>query len=143
MTSDLLSLRLYQEVDRLWCEQGPACICAEALLPVFAKVLEDGLPKQSIAPAGAAVCDSSPFGNRRKVPPQPEWVEAYSASIGYPLDGAAWCDCYAAKGWSVGKKKMVDWQAAVRNWKTNDYAPDRMKKLGGKSAGTGKDYSKF
>ncbi len=60
-----------------------------------------------------------PFGDRKTIPPTPEQVTAYSASIDYPMDGAQWCDFYAAKGWAVGKTRMKDWQAAVRNWKTN------------------------
>lgn len=55
------------------------------------------------------------------VPPTPEEVEAYSIEIGYPLNGQGWCDSYAQKGWMVGKSKMKDWKAAVRNWKTSRY----------------------
>lgn len=62
----------------------------------------------------------------RKVftPPEPSEVEAYSREIGYPLNGTAWCDCYAQKGWLVGKAKMKDWKAAVRNWKANGWKPN-------------------
>jgi hypothetical protein len=55
------------------------------------------------------------------IPPTPAEVTAYSASIGYPLDGQAWCDSYDQKGWKVGDHRMKNWQAAVRNWKTNQY----------------------
>ena len=61
---------------------------------------------------------------RRVIPPTPEQVTAYSLSIGYPLDGQQWCDAYAQKGWMVGKTRMKDWQAAIRNWKTNGWKPD-------------------
>jgi hypothetical protein len=54
-------------------------------------------------------------------PPSSQEVEIYAASIGYALDGQAWCDSYAAKGWMVGKAKMKNWQAAVRNWKRNGW----------------------
>lgn len=57
--------------------------------------------------------------------PTPEQVTAYSTEIGYPMDGQAWCDSYAQKGWMVGKNKMKDWKAAVRNWKTNAWNPVR------------------
>lgn len=78
------------------------------------------------------------FGDPKKIPPSPEDVTAYSASIGFPLDGAAWCDSYAAKGWKVGKVRMTNWQAAVRNWKTHGWTP------GGQStARQPKDYSKL
>jgi hypothetical protein len=62
-----------------------------------------------------------PWGPRNVIPPLPEWVTTYSASINYPMNGAAWCDQYQTKGWSVGKVKMKDWQSAVRNWKTNGW----------------------
>jgi hypothetical protein len=61
------------------------------------------------------------FGDRKVIPPTPEEVATYSASIGYPLDGSKWCDFYKAKGWFTGRTKMVDWQATVRNWKTNGW----------------------
>src|SRR5690606_16518778 len=44
------------------------------------------------------------------VQPSPEEVTAYSLEIGYPMDGQAWCDSYAAKGWMIGKAKMKDWK---------------------------------
>ena len=55
------------------------------------------------------------------VPPSPEEVEAYSVSVGYPLNGQEWCDKYQQKGWMVGKNKMKDWRAAVRNWKQSGW----------------------
>jgi hypothetical protein len=60
-------------------------------------------------------------GDRKQIPPRPEWVEAYSASIGFPMDGQKWCDFYEQKGWLVGRARMRDWQSAVRNWKTNGW----------------------
>jgi hypothetical protein len=56
-------------------------------------------------------------------PPSAEEVTAYASSIGYPMNGQAWCDSYAQKGWMVGKSKMKDWKAAVRNWKAQGWTP--------------------
>ncbi len=64
-------------------------------------------------------------GVKRFVPPTPEEVDEYSKAIGYPMDGSAWCDKYIQKGWMVGKNKMKDWKAAVRNWKSNGWLPDK------------------
>jgi hypothetical protein len=55
------------------------------------------------------------------VPPTSQMVSDYSREIGYPLDGAAWCDKYQQKGWLVGKTMMKDWKAAVRNWKSSGW----------------------
>ncbi len=57
------------------------------------------------------------------IPPSPAEVTAYAASIGWPMDGEAWCISYAQKGWKVGKTRMVNWQAAVQNWKKNAWKP--------------------
>lgn len=89
--------------------------------------------------------DPAKFGDRKKVPPTPEQVTAYSASIGYPMNGQAWCDSYEVKGWKVGKERMKDWQAAVRTWKANGYGKDGIAlagAVGGKSAQP-RDYRKL
>lgn len=62
-------------------------------------------------------------GFGKNIPPSPEEVAEYSVQIGYPMDGSQWCDCYAQKGWMVGKSKMKDWRAAVRTWKANRWLP--------------------
>lgn len=80
-----------------------------------------------------------PEDNRNVIPPLPEWVTAYSAEIGYPMDGEAWCDSYQQKGWIVGKVKMKDWKSAVRNWKRSRYGLGTVAISGGK---TDRDYSK-
>jgi hypothetical protein len=70
------------------------------------------------------VCvDFEPKKNPRFTPPSPDEVTAYASQIGHPMDGAAWCDAYAAKGWMIGKNKMKDWKCAVRNWKANNWHP--------------------
>lgn len=50
------------------------------------------------------------------VPPTPEEVEAYVNEKGYNVDANRFVDFYQSKGWMVGKSKMKDWKAAVRNW---------------------------
>lgn len=90
----------------------------EALQPAPVKTPKKRARKKP-APA-----DVSAFGDPKKIPPTPEQVTAYSASIGYPLDGAKWCASYEAKGWKIGKGSgtpMKNWQATVINWRTNGY----------------------
>ena len=55
--------------------------------------------------------------NRAFVPPAPKEVTAYARTIGFELDGEAFCDFYSARGWCIGKVKMKSWEAAVRTWK--------------------------
>ena len=79
----------------------------------------------SVTSVDSASASSSVSEKKKKgtvfTPPTPEDVAEYSAEIGYPLNSQAWCDIYAQKGWMVGRSKMKDWKAAVRNWKTNGY----------------------
>lgn len=88
---------------------------------------------------GHPIVDGKKFGNRKKIPPTPDQVAGYGAAIGYPLDGQDFCDSYEAKGWKVGKNRMKDWQATVRNWRTNGWG----KLLGPKKDTPPKDYSRF
>lgn len=52
----------------------------------------------------------------RFTPPTAQQVKEYSAEKGYAVDADRFVDFYESKGWYVGKNKMKDWKAAVRNW---------------------------
>ena len=43
-------------------------------------------------------------------------VVAYCIEKHYNIDVEQFMDYYTANGWMVGKNKMKDWRAAVRNW---------------------------
>lgn len=57
----------------------------------------------------------------KDIPPSPEAVTAYFQEISYPMDGEAFCDFYAARGWKVGKVPMKDWKASCRLFKRNGW----------------------
>ena len=57
---------------------------------------------------------------KRFAPPTREEVAAYCAEKGYKVDADRFVDFYESKGWFVGKNKMKNWQAAVRNWARGD-----------------------
>ena len=52
-------------------------------------------------------------------PPSAVEVTAYCTEKGYKVDADAFIDFYDSKGWMVGKNKMKDWKASVRNWNRN------------------------
>lgn len=53
----------------------------------------------------------------RFVPPTHQDVSDYCQEKGYTnVDIERFIDFYESKGWMVGKNKMKDWKAAVRNW---------------------------
>ena len=49
-------------------------------------------------------------------PPSVEEVKLYARERSLAVDPERFVDFYESKGWFVGKNKMRDWRAAVRNW---------------------------
>jgi hypothetical protein len=55
-----------------------------------------------------------------KKPTYAQLIE-YADSIGYTeFDAQRFIDHYEANGWMVGRTMMVNWKAAVRNWRRMD-----------------------
>ena len=52
----------------------------------------------------------------RFTPPTLENVIGYCREKGYSVDAERFIDFYSSKGWMIGKNRMKDWKAAVRNW---------------------------
>ena len=59
-------------------------------------------------------------GEKRFIPPSVDEVRAYCDERHNGIDPERFIDFYAAKGWMIGKNKMKDWRAAVRNWERKD-----------------------
>lgn len=58
--------------------------------------------------------DNTPIA--RFVPPTVEQVRAYCNERRNGIDAESFVDFYESKGWMIGKSKMRNWQAAVREW---------------------------
>ena len=54
------------------------------------------------------------------VPLTPTEVRQYCDESGHHIDADAFVDFYTSKNWMVGRNKMKDWKAAVRNWERKD-----------------------
>jgi len=52
--------------------------------------------------------------------PTIEEIQNYIHEKSYSVDANRFIDFYESKGWMVGKNKMADWKAAVRNWQQRD-----------------------
>ncbi|WP_434689762.1 DUF6291 domain-containing protein [Hungatella sp. SB206] len=64
-----------------------------------------------------------PKENSRFVPPSVENVIEYCRENDYRyVDANHFVDFYISKNWYVGKNKMKDWKAAVRNWQRQESA---------------------
>lgn len=53
--------------------------------------------------------------NKFQVPTIKE-IASYCKERGNAVDPEQFFDFYESKGWMVGRNKMKNWQAAVRNW---------------------------
>lgn len=53
---------------------------------------------------------------KRFAPPTKAEVEEYCQEKGYGVNAERFIDFYESKGWYIGKNKMKNWRAAVRNW---------------------------
>lgn len=62
---------------------------------------------------------------RKFRPPTLEEVRAYCKERNNSINAEAFIDFYESKGWFVGKNKMKDWKAAVRNWERNEAGRNR------------------
>lgn len=72
---------------------------------------------------------------KRFAPPTPENVRGYCREMGYEnVDAERFVDFYASKDWMVGKNRMKDWKAAVRNWARQDQPPATKKPAAKKNA---------
>lgn len=56
---------------------------------------------------------------KRFTPPDYEQVSRYCQQRRNKIDPEEFINYYATKNWMVGRKKMKDWKAAVRNWERN------------------------
>ena len=53
-------------------------------------------------------------------PPTKKQVGNYCTERNNEINPEKFVDYYQSKGWLVGKSKMIDWQAAVRNWEKSE-----------------------
>ena len=86
---------------------------------------ESKRPRAEEEEVGRGMKEEGKAGAARFRAPSPEevaeYASAYAASKGIGLastdfDPERFVDFYAQKGWMVGKSRMKDWKASVRNW---------------------------
>ena len=60
-------------------------------------------------------------GTKGFVPPTLDEVIAFAREIGYPQHKAEkFYDYYSANGWKAGKRRLTNWKAKMREWKSED-----------------------
>jgi len=65
----------------------------------------------------------------RFAPPSVNEVAEYAKQQGYPVNATNFVNYYESNGWMVGKNKMKDWKAAVRNWATKDFNKPKQQQI--------------
>ncbi len=81
------------------------------------KSIEDGNEDASLNKINNVAASKEKF-----IPPTILEVEAYIKEKNYQVDAENFIDFYSSKGWMIGKSKMKDWKAAIRNarnWEHN------------------------
>ena len=74
---------------------------------------KDKTKTNSLPPNGVSDTRAARF-----TPPTVDDVAAYVSEKGYHVNAERFVSFYQQKGWMVGKNRMKDWKAAVRNWET-------------------------
>jgi hypothetical protein len=74
--------------------------------------------------------------------PSLEDVKNYCIERKNKVDPDRWYDFYLSKNWMIGKNKMKNWQAAVRNWEKNENNGTNQQNFKANNLSTG-DMSKF
>lgn len=74
---------------------------------------KDKTETNSLPPNGVSDTRAARF-----TPPTVDDVAAYVSEKGYHVNAERFVSFYQQKGWMVGKNRMKDWKAAVRNWET-------------------------
>lgn len=91
----------------------------------LASKAESKRPSEEEEEVGRGIKEEEKASAARFRAPSPEevaeYAAAYAASKGIDLastdfDPERFVDFYAQKGWMVGKSRMKDWKASVRNW---------------------------
>ena len=92
---------------------------------VYQRDTQDSIGKDSIGKDSIGEDRKGDYkGETKFSPPSKDEIASFCEAEGIRIDIDAFIDHYNGNGWMVGKNKMKDWQATVRNW----YRRDREKK---------------
>ena len=69
------------------------------------------------------------YSSKRFKKPTIQDIDIYCSERQNKIDAFAFYDFYESKGWKVGKNKMKDWRAAVRNWERRNKEKPKISKL--------------
>ncbi len=98
---------------------------------------EISIDKESIDKSSCSSGDNNNKTSRRKFnPPTVEEVAQYINENSFHINAEHFIDYYEANGWLVGKNKMKDWKATVRNWERREQNNTSQKQSNSSSQGS-------
>lgn len=105
---------------------------------------KNGLPVPVPVPVVKETTPKGVVKKSRFAPPTPEQVSEYCKEKGYTnVDAERFVAFYESKGWMVGKNKMTDWKAAVRNWNRSERPEKSTKPTGQEQAALKNRFNNF
>ena len=109
----------YREKQKMLAESGNVTCNVTVTDGNADRIAQHSIDESSIDKSKAD--KSNDTKRKRFVKPTVEELNAYAKEIGFSLNADAFIDYYEANGWRIaGKSQMVDWKAAVRNWKRRE-----------------------
>ena len=93
--------------------------------PISENTISENPPQLNTKVSNTKKSNTKVLNIRYMIPPTIEMLEEYINEHGYNVNAHTFMDYYESKGWLVGKVKMKDWQAAVRNWSRNEKPKNR------------------
>lgn len=97
-------------------------------IPSETELMEEESTQKESKVKESKVKDIEKEKTKRFSPPSLEEIKSYCLERGNKVNPEKFIDHYMANGWMVGKNKMKDWRAAVRNWeKTETIKPNGYK----------------
>jgi hypothetical protein len=118
---DLKELTINRDLSRLKPEQDGTNPADSLLL----------IPDSLLLIPSCGETEVSPNLNKFLPPSKQEvWAYMFEIGKGSELEAEKFVDFYQSKGWVVGKTKMKDWKASVRNWTKSQQPMKPMKQVG-------------
>ena len=126
IVTDALELLASEDVGWILCENTDvSSVKAQSAgsMPVPCQSPAGSVPQGEGEGKGEGKGKDKPRAAKVFVAPSVADVASWIKEQGFTVNAEAFVDYYTANGWMVGRNKMKDWKATVRNWQRNNPAP--------------------
>ena len=117
---ELAKLKIKENGSYTMADDAVASWLPDGCQVVAERLPQDRVDKNRLEENRLEECEADKPQRTRFVPPTVEDVREYCLKNNYRVDAQRFIDYYESNGWMVGRTKMKNWQAAVRNWARKD-----------------------